>query len=91
MVLRFRDISLQISWQTYYPKHPYTKALLSSSPSLLEIDEEPIELTGELPSPLNPPTGCHFHKRCPFVTDECKISYPESRNVEGREVSCHIV
>lgn len=60
------------------PKHPYTKALLSSVPELNPQDEkERIHLQGELPSPENLPTGCKFHTRCPYVREICKTSTPQ--------------
>lgn len=60
------------------PKHPYTKALLSSVPELNPQDEkEKIHLQGELPSPENLPTGCKFHTRCPYVMEICKTSTPQ--------------
>lgn len=60
------------------PKHPYTKALLSSVPELNPQDEkERIHLQGELPSPENLPTGCKFHTRCPYVMEICKTSHPQ--------------
>ncbi|MGO4128788.1 oligopeptide/dipeptide ABC transporter ATP-binding protein [Inquilinus sp. YAF38] len=46
-------------------------------------------LKGELPSPLNPPLGCAFHRRCPYATDVCQAERPELRAVDGREVACH--
>lgn len=74
------------------PLHPYTRALLASAPKIdpaHRVKAEP--LTGELPSPINPPSGCAFHKRCPFATEECAKVRPELRNFEGREVACHRV
>lgn len=69
------------------PKHPYTKALIASSPSITGgIEHNPIE--GELPSPLNPPSGCAFHKRCPIATEKCKSETPELRELESRQVAC---
>lgn len=59
------------------PKHPYTKALLSSVPQLNQDKLEQIHLQGELPSPENLPQGCKFHTRCPFVMDICKTEHPE--------------
>lgn len=59
------------------PKHPYTKALLSSAPELNpDTEKEKIQLQGELPSPENLPSGCKFHTRCPFVMDKCKTEIP---------------
>lgn len=63
------------------PKHPYTKALLSSVPELNPQDEkERIHLQGELPSPENLPTGCKFHTRCPYVMEICKTSSPQIKD-----------
>jgi peptide/nickel transport system ATP-binding protein len=57
------------------PKHPYTQALLAAVPEL-DINKKVLRLEGELPSPANPPTGCHFHQRCPKVMPECLVAYP---------------
>jgi len=59
------------------PRHPYTKALLSAVPTIEQgTKREVIRLQGELPSPSNPPTGCHFHPRCPQVMPQCRQVYP---------------
>ena len=75
------------------PLHPYTKALLSSIPVPdPNLKRDRIILTGDVPSPANPPKGCHFHPRCPFATAECKEMAPSLREVEpGHVVSCHLV
>ena len=72
------------------PRHPYTRALLASTPAVDPEDRlQRAPLRGELPSPLNPPPGCPFHRRCPFATPYCAESRPELREVDGRLVACH--
>jgi peptide/nickel transport system ATP-binding protein len=72
--------------------HPYSKALLSAVPvpdPHLEEGRERIILEGDVPSPLNPPAGCHFHTRCPMAIPDCRDSVPLLRDVgEGHEVAC---
>ena len=73
------------------PNHPYTQALLNGIPKLDQrgIDYEPIE--GEIPSPLDPPTGCHFHPRCPHAIDRCKMERPALREIAAdRWSACHL-
>lgn len=73
------------------PMHPYTKALLSSIPSPNPSNKtERILLKGDVPSPINPPSGCRFHTRCPFATEQCKTEEPTLRELRtGHFVSCH--
>jgi dipeptide transport system ATP-binding protein len=72
------------------PLHPYTKALLSATPSIDPARRaHKIRIVGELPSPLNPPSGCAFHKRCPYATQRCVDEVPPLRPVQGSEVACH--
>ncbi|MEA3119523.1 MAG: dipeptide transport system ATP-binding protein [Paraburkholderia sp.] len=72
------------------PRHPYTRSLMSATPAIFESDRRiRIKLQGELPSPLNPPSGCTFHQRCPYAIERCRIEEPRLREVEGRLVSCH--
>ncbi len=74
------------------PRHPYTRALLSAVPTLDENGREIIRLEGELPSPINPPTGCHFHPRCPQAMPVCTERYPDPVTLpDGRVVKCHLV
>ncbi|MCF8207267.1 MAG: ABC transporter ATP-binding protein [Methylotenera sp.] len=74
------------------PLHPYTRALMSATPALKRADRrERIVIHGELPSPLNPPTGCAFHKRCPLAQPRCADEVPQLREVGGRQVACHVV
>ena len=70
------------------PRHPYTAALLSAVPDV-DAEREVIRLQGELPSPVTPPPGCHFHPRCPEARPECRVAYPEpARLSRTRTVSC---
>ncbi|QBQ96386.1 peptide ABC transporter ATP-binding protein [Paraburkholderia pallida] len=72
------------------PRHPYTRSLLSATPAIFEADRHvKIKLEGELPSPLNPPSGCTFHQRCPYAIERCRKEVPLLREVDGRQVSCH--
>ena len=76
------------------PQHPYTKALLSAIPVPdPDAKKERIVLKGDVPSPIDPPTGCRFHTRCPFATDKCKAVEPKLRKtglmMEGHEAACH--
>jgi dipeptide transport system ATP-binding protein len=71
------------------PLHPYTQALLASTPGITGVRRKRIVLTGELPSPLNPPKGCVFSTRCPYVTERCKVERPAPRPLDGRMVACH--
>ena len=72
------------------PLHPYTRALISASPEPdPEATQERIILQGDVPSPINPPSGCHFHPRCPIVFETCRKMIPELKEVEkGHLVRC---
>jgi peptide/nickel transport system ATP-binding protein len=74
------------------PQHPYTQALLSAVPIPdPTIKRTRILLKGDVPSPINPPSGCRFHTRCPFVFDRCKIEQPASRVIgDGHTAACHL-
>jgi len=73
------------------PKHPYTKALLSAVPTVYDngVKREEIILEGDIPSPVNPPSGCHFRTRCPYATEQCATIDPELTPVgEGHMAAC---
>jgi oligopeptide/dipeptide ABC transporter ATP-binding protein len=73
------------------PKHPYTQALFSAAlPSHPDESRDEIILTGEVPSPVNPPSGCRFHPRCPHVLPRCAPEVPRLRPAHGRELACHL-
>ncbi len=75
------------------PKHPYTEALMSAIPEIdLDNKLQPIALTGEIPSPTDPPSGCRFHTRCHYVKDRCKQEVPTlTEHAPGHFASCHFV
>ena len=73
------------------PQHPYTRALIAETPRVTEGKRAFRTIKGEIPSPLNPPTGCHFHPRCPIAVDRCKVEAPELRTVgNGQVAACHL-
>lgn len=75
------------------PLHPYTKALFGAIPQpVVDKQRELVVLEGSVPSPVNPPSGCRFHTRCPLAQEICKIDQPEFRQVRpGRFAACHFV
>jgi oligopeptide/dipeptide ABC transporter ATP-binding protein len=73
------------------PKHPYTQALFSAAlPAHPDEIREEVLVTGEVPSPIAPPSGCRFHPRCPFAMARCSVDESQLQIVAGREVSCHL-
>jgi oligopeptide/dipeptide ABC transporter ATP-binding protein len=73
------------------PQHPYTQALFAAAlPAHPDERREDVVLAGEVPSPLNPPTGCRFHPRCPKVMAHCSQHEPKLKLTGGREVACHL-
>jgi oligopeptide/dipeptide ABC transporter ATP-binding protein len=75
------------------PLHPYTEALLSAAPvaRARSRQRERIILTGDVPSPINPPSGCHFHARCRYAMARCRVEAPELREVmPGHVAACHL-
>jgi oligopeptide/dipeptide ABC transporter ATP-binding protein len=75
------------------PRHPYTRALLAAAPAAdPRLKRERIVIEGDVPSPMRPPSGCHFHTRCPFVFDRCRSEAPELRSAAapGHRFACHL-
>jgi peptide/nickel transport system ATP-binding protein len=78
------------------PQHPYTQALLAAVPAVVatagrEVAPAALRPAGELPSPLNPPPGCHFHPRCPLAFDRCRAEVPKLREIApGHRSACHL-
>ena len=73
------------------PQHPYTQALFAAAlPAHPDEQREEIVLAGEVPSPLNPPPGCHFHPRCPKVMARCSRDDPRLKRSHSREIACHL-
>jgi peptide/nickel transport system ATP-binding protein len=74
------------------PKHPYTEALLSAVPVIDPREKRSIiRLQGDMPSPSNPPSGCHFHPRCPHAMDICRRQYPGTTQFSGTHAAhCHL-
>jgi len=74
------------------PLHPYTEALLAAAPLPdPEAKRERVVLQGDVPSPMTPPAGCHFHTRCPLVHERCRIETPPLQEVRpNRWVACHL-
>jgi oligopeptide/dipeptide ABC transporter ATP-binding protein len=74
------------------PKHPYTRALFAAAlPAYPDDQQDEMVVTGEVPSALNPPSGCRFHPRCPFAMPQCSIDPPKLQTLDGnRQVACHL-
>lgn len=73
------------------PNHPYTKSLLDAVPRIENRKRAFSVVKGEIPSPINPPAGCHFHPRCPMATERCRVEVPKLREVApGQRSACHL-
>jgi peptide/nickel transport system ATP-binding protein len=73
------------------PLHPYTQMLESAIPDITMSGKARTPVAGEVPNPLDPPTGCAFHPRCPHANDRCRGERPELREFDGAQVACHAV
>jgi peptide/nickel transport system ATP-binding protein len=71
------------------PLHPYTRMLESAIPDITMSGKERTPVAGEVPNPLNPPTGCAFNPRCPYAKEKCRVERPELLPYEGAQVACH--
>ncbi|GGM13956.1 oligopeptide/dipeptide ABC transporter ATP-binding protein [Nakamurella endophytica] len=70
------------------PRHPYTEALVAAIPRADGAGTLPVDLPGDVPDPAAPPSGCHFHPRCPLVQDRCRVQDPRLEPVAGRSAAC---
>jgi peptide/nickel transport system ATP-binding protein len=73
------------------PRHPYTRMLLDAIPKMHETGRARTPVQGEVPNPLNPPTGCTFHPRCPHANARCKAERPQLLTLQGIKIACHAV
>ena len=73
------------------PQHPYTRMLLDAIPKMHDTGRARTPVQGEVPNPLNPPSGCSFHPRCPQATEVCKRERPPLRDFKGIKIACHAV
>jgi peptide/nickel transport system ATP-binding protein len=73
------------------PRHPYTRMLLDAIPKMHDTGRARTAVAGEVPNPLNPPSGCAFHPRCPHANARCKSEKPEMKKIDGIRVACHAV
>ena len=73
------------------PQHPYTQMLLDAIPKMHDTGRARTPVQGEVPNPLNPPSGCTFHPRCPQATDICRAERPALRDFNGIKIACHAV
>ncbi|MCX7266773.1 MAG: dipeptide ABC transporter ATP-binding protein [Betaproteobacteria bacterium] len=73
------------------PQHPYTRMLLDAIPKMKDTGRARTPVQGEVPNPLNPPSGCSFHPRCPLANSRCKAERPVLQNLNGIQIACHAV
>jgi peptide/nickel transport system ATP-binding protein len=74
-----------------HPRHPYTRMLLDAIPKIHQTGQARTPVQGEVPNPLNPPSGCAFNPRCPQATARCRAEPPALRELEGVKVACHLL
>jgi peptide/nickel transport system ATP-binding protein len=73
------------------PRHPYTRMLIDAIPKMHDTGRARTPVQGEVPNPLNPPTGCTFHPRCPHANDRCRADRPQLLDLGGIKIACHAV
>jgi peptide/nickel transport system ATP-binding protein len=74
-----------------HPNHPYTQALLAEAGKVEPKKRTFVPIKGEIPSPLSPPPGCHFHPRCPYVMDKCRVNVPPLLEIApNRKSACFL-
>ena len=73
------------------PRHPYTKMLLGAIPDMSGSGKRRVQVAGEVPNPLNPPSGCTFHPRCPLANERCRQEIPGLLEFQGIQIACHAV
>lgn len=73
------------------PRHPYTRMLLDAIPKMHDTGRARTPVSGEVPNPLNPPSGCAFNPRCPLANDRCRAERPQLLSIQGIQVACHAV
>ncbi len=73
------------------PRHPYTRMLLEAIPKMHDTGKQRTAVQGEVPNPLNPPSGCAFNPRCPLANDRCRLERPQLLSIQGIKVACHAV
>jgi len=74
-----------------HPRHPYTRMLLDAIPKMHDTGKARTPVSGEVPNPLNPPSGCAFNPRCPHANDRCRQERPVLKDWQGIRVACHAV
>ena len=86
-----RIVEMSSKHQLYKnPLHPYTQSMLKAIPDTKPVKHGFTAISGEIPSPENPPAGCYFHPRCPHVMDICRKEYPDMKNMGEIEAACHL-
>ncbi|MDH4449036.1 MAG: ABC transporter ATP-binding protein, partial [Rhodoferax sp.] len=73
------------------PRHPYTRMLLDAIPKMHDTGRARTAVAGEVPNPLNPPSGCAFHPRCPHANARCQVEKPAMKLIDGVRIACHAV